>query len=671
VRSALSEALLADRVKSAPLRLTAAAHARGVADASAPPWLVPLLDGTRDMETALHDARRLEPPHGPLEVVGLLASLQRAGVLEGWQGARPPRRAQLSLPLPGLGRLLSVGRLLSKDLPRRVAAVSLVSVVVVLAVLAATGQLGAILACFAARREPLVALLHLWLLAAGLLSLRAIARGLTLVAAGHPAPGVVLHARRGLIWLDTEHRAGRARSREERSDLARVGLGVFAAATAVSGAAFVLTRHAFARELAGVALLALLVDLTPYLWTDGRVLVHLAARVPDLGRRSRSWLLRRVVRNLRAHTAVGPLERSYLWVSTAWLVHALLSIAVLALGLLPPALDLALRAANRPDWLAGLLPALAILLVTGLLTAALLVITVGFGSQLLARRSSDDPLDARTLPETEVADFALAAAGIPFLARLGSDALRDLAACAQREQFAQGALVLRQGDPGDRFCFLASGHAIVRIEEESGLRHDVSQLGPGDFFGETALVEDVPRTASVLAAAPVVLYTLGRDQFLAVAAAAGADGAQVREQIRNAAVLRSHPLFQGLGAEGLRRLLERVEVYPCDQPEDILRQGDAGDTMYVIRQGHCTVTRHDSGEDRVIAQLLPNDWFGEIALLGSHVRTATVRAEAGTVLIEVPRDAVDEVLCQDLGAATQLAAIAAERIAGLRLGNRP
>ena len=537
--------------------------------------------------------------------------------------------------------------------------------------LLATHQLGILLAFLALHVEPLRTLAHLWLLTAALLSLRSWARALTLVAAGHPVPGAVLRAQRGMVWLDVEDRDGRALSREERSDLACVGLGVLAMSAAVTGALFAWQHHPLAREAAGVALLVLLVDLAPYFAADGSVVVSLAARVPDLGRRSRSWLLRRVVRNLRAGTPVGPVERAYLWASSAWIAHALLTLAALVLGLLPGALDLALHSASRPDWVVGLLPALAILIATAVLAGGLVVVTIGFVIQLLAKRGIDSPLQASLLPEAEVADFALAAAGIPFLARLGRAALRDFAAAARREQYAAGALVLRQGDPGDRFCFLASGQCVVRIEEESGLRHDAGQLGPGDFFGETALVEDVPRTASVLAKTPAVLYTLGREQFLAIAAAAGADGAEVREQIRNAAALRSHPLFQGLGNEGLRRLLERVEVYRCDSPEDILRQGDAGDTLYVIRQGRCTVTRRDAGVDRVLAQFIPGDWFGEIALLGSHERTATVRAEAGTVLIEVSRDAVVEVLGEDLAAATYLTKIAAERSAVLGLGPQP
>ena len=71
-----------------------------------------------------------------------------------------------------------------------------------------------------------------------------------------------------------------------------------------------------------------------------------------------------------------------------------------------------------------------------------------------------------------------------------------------------GEVVIRKGEYGDRFYIVANGE----LEVTNGLD---AKAGQGDFFGEVALLRDVPRTATVRAAVPSVLYALERDDFLA------------------------------------------------------------------------------------------------------------------------------------------------------------
>jgi CRP-like cAMP-binding protein len=72
-----------------------------------------------------------------------------------------------------------------------------------------------------------------------------------------------------------------------------------------------------------------------------------------------------------------------------------------------------------------------------------------------------------------------------------------------------GQELVRQGDPGDRFYIVDSGSVEVVVD---GL--PTAMLGPGDYFGEIALLRDVPRTATVRAREDGLLLTLTHDAFV-------------------------------------------------------------------------------------------------------------------------------------------------------------
>jgi CRP-like cAMP-binding protein len=80
-----------------------------------------------------------------------------------------------------------------------------------------------------------------------------------------------------------------------------------------------------------------------------------------------------------------------------------------------------------------------------------------------------------------------------------------------REQFSPGAVVIRQGDEADSFYTIADGKAQVEVAADG--QTATHELGPGDFFGEIALLQNVPRTATVRALDKLTVYSLSRDDF--------------------------------------------------------------------------------------------------------------------------------------------------------------
>jgi len=93
--------------------------------------------------------------------------------------------------------------------------------------------------------------------------------------------------------------------------------------------------------------------------------------------------------------------------------------------------------------------------------------------------------------------------------------IADIANKMNRETHPAGTEVIRQGDVGDKFYIIRAGRMDV-IKEAAGQKTVVASLGPGDFFGELALLRKEPRAATVRAAEQVDLLTLSKDLFTMV-----------------------------------------------------------------------------------------------------------------------------------------------------------
>jgi cAMP-dependent protein kinase regulator len=202
--------------------------------------------------------------------------------------------------------------------------------------------------------------------------------------------------------------------------------------------------------------------------------------------------------------------------------------------------------------------------------------------------------------------------------------------------------VFRQGDRPDAFYVIRRG--TVRVEEEHPETGDtvvLKTLGPGESFGELALLESSTRAATIRADGYVELFAVDEATFDRLLA----DSIHVptfKLTLQTMAELKEMPAFSTLETEDLSELMAHGSWVVASPGQTLVEQGGAGDAFYAIRSGQVEVVR----DGTAIAALGPGDHFGEIALLRDVPRTASIVARTPLRAFRLDREGFDRVVRQ-------------------------
>ena len=156
-----------------------------------------------------------------------------------------------------------------------------------------------------------------------------------------------------------------------------------------------------------------------------------------------------------------------------------------------------------------------------------------------------------------------------------------------------GANILTQGEHGDEFYVLESGAAEILVDDVK-----VGAYGAGATFGELALLYRAPRAATIRALEDCRCWVVDSKTFRKVVI----DARRAQESSR-ADFLRKLPLFADFDFVFLSRLANSLETCRFQRGEAIIRQGDVGESMFIIEAGAVKVeqsagfrTRHRAGQ---------------------------------------------------------------------------
>ena len=195
-------------------------------------------------------------------------------------------------------------------------------------------------------------------------------------------------------------------------------------------------------------------------------------------------------------------------------------------------------------------------------------------------------------------------------------------------------VIFEQSSPGSNFYAITSGRVEVFVNGKQ-----VNILGPGDSFGELALLHDSPRSASVYTLENVSMWVLDRKTFRSAVKAVN-----TQHYIENKKFIDSVPLFALLTSTQREALVGSLSSLKFRQGERIVKEGDPGDLFYIISEGRVVCTQ----KAETIREMEKGDFFGEQALLYNCMRTATITALTEVKCVAIGRNKLNTALGSQL-----------------------
>src|SRR5919107_546284 len=257
---------------------------------------------------------------------------------------------------------------------------------------------------------------------------------------------------------------------------------------------------------------------------------------------------------------------------------------------------------------------------------------------------------------------------VPAFAHLPPLALQELAELLEEDRYPSGAKMVTEGEAGGRLYLIAEGRAEVSTAGQGG-PVPLAALGPGELFGEIALLEPGGRRqATVTATTPLLTLSLTAPDFRCMLDAhpeARTAFSEAVQPLLTAKFLKQASPFSTLDGARLRKLAARLEQKTVPAGATIVRQGEYGEECYLLRSGQVeVVVEEEGGEGRDLATLGPESLFGEAALLTDAPRNATVRALEPCELLALRRTDLLEAIGEDRHAGDRMLEL-------LRLRDRP
>ena len=154
---------------------------------------------------------------------------------------------------------------------------------------------------------------------------------------------------------------------------------------------------------------------------------------------------------------------------------------------------------------------------------------------------------------------------VPMFASFSPDELRALVGMIARRSAPRGSAIMHEGDPVDSLYIVISGRLKVMMGEADGKETILSIIGPGEFFGEMGLIDDNPRSASVVAIEPCELLAVTKRAFKKCLA----ENSALAMAVMRVLVRRLREADRKIGSLAMLDVYGRVARLLLDMSEDV------------------------------------------------------------------------------------------------------
>lgn len=197
-------------------------------------------------------------------------------------------------------------------------------------------------------------------------------------------------------------------------------------------------------------------------------------------------------------------------------------------------------------------------------------------------------------------------------------------------KFGTGKNVYEEKQPGSLFFIIAKGTVEVIVSGEK-----VNMLETGMSFGEGALLQNVPRTATINTVTDCEFWGLNREEFRRVIAELNAANFE-----ENMNIVKNTTIFQELTYEQKEALVETMSMVVFEPDSYITKEGESGDLMYIIKEGNAICTK----ENVELCHFAKGECFGEQALFFKTTRKATIIALDHVKCLSITGETLSKVL---------------------------
>jgi len=208
-------------------------------------------------------------------------------------------------------------------------------------------------------------------------------------------------------------------------------------------------------------------------------------------------------------------------------------------------------------------------------------------------------------------------------------------------RFHPSEVICRKGEYELDLCFVLSG-VVELFDDEAHGRVHVARLHAGMFYGELGVLGGLPRTLDIIAGGETEIFYVPRHalKYLEINPQARTMLADRYREMAVSVAAADLDLFRGVPPEFVKELTPKCEIVRYDlRGVPIVKQGEPGDALYIVRDGFVQVSRQEpDGTENVLAYLRAGDFFGEMALFETGVRWASVLTAGKCELIKIGRD---------------------------------